>query len=787
MVPAAGHNFVKRFWFENAWLREPLCYHIVKDSWEICGADDVMYKIQFCREKLVDWGKEVTGNFKERLKKCKNEMQRWKLGRDEVSVANYKQGKRNLAESYVQKEVLWHQRLKQLWLQERDNNSKYFHVAATTRRRNNFVAKLKDHSGAWVDWDSGLDQLMVLKPIGEKSQAVCKLVYHHSRMLSCYFRFQMRRFAKLYLNKTNLVLIPKKNQPMDMGDLRRIALCNLLYKIVSKVVANRLKSVMPSIIYDTQSAFLQGRLISDNIMIAYEIIHHLKRKQRGRDGYMALKLDVSKAYDKLEWGYLCAMMVRMGFDGRWINLVMQCVSFVSYTFSHGGKELGNIVAQRGIRQGDPLSTYMFILCAEGFSSLLRSYEQSGLLTRCKIARGAPIISHMLFADDSYIYCKATEEKVYNVKELLHTYETASGQRINFTKSFMFYSNNIGSEVQDSICAMLEIYEADENGYYLGLPCLVERNKNAILGFLKDKLRKRIQGWLYKAKYYAHGNLFSTKLGDNPSFIWRIILEAKDLVHSCAQRTIANGENVSILADPWLPHNFNSYVVTRHPALVNKSVSCLFQVDTRAWDEDVVRDLFVSRDQDLILSIQLSDSAVNDGWNWRLETCGNYSVKSAYKFLQESKGAWCRDANIDFWKRLWSLQIPLKISNFLWRAASGVLPTCFQLQKRHVPVNVDCSLCNAHAEIVQHALVLCELAKASSYHSMVDVRAGAATFSSWLLGIFGRGHKCEMEDVAVMSWAIWRVRNEFFWQKKSWSASNIVASARKMLDQYKFAQ
>ncbi|KAM6583771.1 hypothetical protein CsatB_010773 [Cannabis sativa] len=101
------------------------------------------------------------------------------------------------------------------------------------------------------------------------------------------------------LNKTILVLIPKKKQPMDMGDLRPMALCNVLYKIVSKVVANRLKSVMPSIISDTQSAFLQGRLISDNIMIAYEIIHHLKRKRRGRDGYMALKLDVRKAYDKL--------------------------------------------------------------------------------------------------------------------------------------------------------------------------------------------------------------------------------------------------------------------------------------------------------------------------------------------------------------------------------------------------------------------------------------------------------------------------------------------------------
>ncbi|XP_030477890.1 uncharacterized protein LOC115694929 [Cannabis sativa] len=239
------------------------------------------------------------------------------------------------------------------------------------------------------------------------------------------------------------------------------------------------------------------------------------------------------------------------------------------------------------------------------------------------ARGAPVISYMLFVDNSYIYCKATEEEAYNVKELLHTYAVVSVQRINFSKSSMFFSNNTGSAVRDSICVMLEIYEGDKNGYYLGLPCSVGRNKNAIFGFLKDKLRKRIQGWeghtckelkrlmakfwwqsdsssgkgihwmswerlcrhkhvgglgfqslrdfnlallgkqywrllvnddslvsrLYKAKYYASGNLSSAELGDNSSFIWRSILEAKDLIHACAQRTIANGENVSILNDP----------------------------------------------------------------------------------------------------------------------------------------------------------------------------------------------------------------------------------------------
>ncbi|XP_030505163.2 uncharacterized protein LOC115720145 [Cannabis sativa] len=431
LVPTAGYHFSKQFRFENAWLREPLYFQVIKDSWELCGNDEVMNKVSFCGQQLCVWGKEFTA-------------------------------RKNLFEAYIELEVFWRQRSKQLWLQEGDNNSKFFHASATNRRWYNFVTKLKDQSGAGVDWNSGLDLLM--RKVTRSVQSRVSFEQNAELLLPVSEEEVRKALFQMHPDKSLGPDGITVKHPMDMGDLRPIGLCNVLHKIVSKVVANRLKNVMPTVISDTQSVFLQGRLISDNIMIAYEIMHHLKRKRRGRDCYMALKLDVSKAYDKLEWGYLRAKMERMGFDGRWINLVMQCVCSVSYTILHG------------------------------FSSLLRSYEQSCSLTGCKIARGAPIISHILFADDSYIYCKATKDESHNVKELLHTYEVVLGQRINFTKSSVFLSNNTNCDLQDAICVSLEIYEAHENGYYLGLPCSVGRNKNAILGFLKDKLHKRIQGW-----------------------------------------------------------------------------------------------------------------------------------------------------------------------------------------------------------------------------------------------------------------------------------------------------
>lgn len=358
-----------------------------------------------------------------------------------------------------QKDTFWRQRAKQHWLRNGDANTKYFHQYASSRRKKNYIDRLRDQNDMWLDNNSGLQAHIynfftdlfsskgcnaeaifskVYRKISEEQNAILIRPFDPGEikytMFSMYpdtspgpdgmnpgfflglvgkdvtkFCLQCLNEGQIPhgLNSTSLVLIPKKKSPESLTEFRPIALCNVVYKVIAKVLANRMKEVMKFVIYESQSAFIPGRLITDNIMVAFESNHYLKRKKFGRQGQTALKLDMSKAYDRIEWKFLKGMMIKLGFCVKWVHLIMMCVMSVDYTIMHNGDRVGPIFTQRGLRQGDPLSPYIFIICAEGLSALLSSYEAKGLIHGCKISLQAPIISHLFFADDSLLFFRAT--------------------------------------------------------------------------------------------------------------------------------------------------------------------------------------------------------------------------------------------------------------------------------------------------------------------------------------------------------------------------------------------
>lgn len=150
-------------------------------------------------------------------------------------------------------------------------------------------------------------------------------------------------------NNTVVVLIPKVKNPSRIKDLRPISLCNVLYKFVSKVIANRLKVILPNIISENQSAFIPGRLITDNVLIAYELTHFLLNKKMGKEGYAGVKADMSKAYDRVEWNFLQAMLGKLGFRRAWVDHIMKCVTSVRYQIKINGELIEQFSPTRGLR------------------------------------------------------------------------------------------------------------------------------------------------------------------------------------------------------------------------------------------------------------------------------------------------------------------------------------------------------------------------------------------------------------------------------------------------------
>ncbi|XP_059310845.1 uncharacterized protein LOC132062256 [Lycium ferocissimum] len=255
-----------------------------------------------------------------------------------------------------------------------------------------------------------------------------------------------------------------------------------------------MKPLLKHVISPNQAAFVSERQIIDNVVLAHEFMSLLGNKRKGKKKFMAIKLDMLKAYDRVEWGYMKQMIIHMGFHERFVGWIMECISFTSFSFNLNGEIRGNVVPSRGLRQGDPLSPYLFVICAEGLSVLLKQAEERNVLAGLQLNRNWPSVSHLFFADDSFFFCEASMQSASEVQRILQDYARCSDQLINTDKSTVFFRKNIECQEREEICAMLGNMKICTNGMYLGLPAVVGRSKNEILGFIKDRVGTKIKGW-----------------------------------------------------------------------------------------------------------------------------------------------------------------------------------------------------------------------------------------------------------------------------------------------------
>jgi hypothetical protein len=220
-----------------------------------------------------------------------------------------------------------------------------------------------------------------------------------------------------------------------------------MLKIITKTIANRIKLVLNDIISPQQSAFLPGRLITDNTLIAYEAFHYLKNSKSRKHGYVGIQLDMAKAYDRIEWIFLEKTLYIMGFPNKLISIIMNCVSTVSFSILVNGIPSPSFRPHRGIIQGDPLSPYLFILCADVLSSLISQLQDDHKIKGIAIATNAPQITHLFFADDNILFCRAKTAEANHLMGALNEYQRISGQQINLDKSEKTFSTHLQQQTQ----------------------------------------------------------------------------------------------------------------------------------------------------------------------------------------------------------------------------------------------------------------------------------------------------------------------------------------------------
>lgn len=332
----------------------------------------------------------------------------------------------------LQEEMLWMQKSRDTWIKLGDRNTAYFHSKTIARRRRNRILTIQDHEGVWQsdaetlkgmtqsffrdlysapeeplppyhirghfptlpndaysslarditleEVRKGIFDMSPLKAPGEDGLPALFFQNQWETTSPTIFKLVQDAFRNKVLppaiNRTMITLIPKLEHPKSLRDFRPISLCTVAYKVITKIVANHIKCLLPNLILPYQTSFITGRNITDNIIIAQEAIHSMRQK-RGRVGWLAIKVDLEKAFDRLRWEFIADTLRDVGFPCDLIDLTMACISSSSMKVLWNGQPSESFQPSRGVRQGDPLSPYIFVLCMERLSQAIEAEVNKG--------------------------------------------------------------------------------------------------------------------------------------------------------------------------------------------------------------------------------------------------------------------------------------------------------------------------------------------------------------------------------------------------------------------------
>ncbi|CAM8882279.1 unnamed protein product [Rhodiola kirilowii] len=855
----------RSFKFEPMWLRQKDFGDVVKEAWQNSGGDSqsLTSRLQQCGEYLKRWNGKVFGPVKTKMRNLKDQLEVIRMKPREESVVKEEEYLvSQLKEWRLREEIYWRQRSREEWLKEGDRNTKFFHAKASHRRKINSLEGIKDSSGRWlkeekeiaeqvrsyfgglfessikgrnIDWNQRLLDVQRRVPVGSE-MALCGTVTELEVKAALFQMYPTKApgpdgFSAIFfqkhwhllkdtitrrismvinagkfeegMNETLIVLIPKCKRPSRLEEYRPISLCNVTAKIVTKILANRLKTVLPLIISDSQSAFIPGKQISDNILLAHEVLHYIKSRRKQKKGYFSLKIDMSKAYDRVEWGFLEEVQRKMGFPDRWISLIMECVRSVKYKVKLNDGYVEIPQPERGLRQGDPLSPYLFLLCSEWLSSKLEADTVGRRLKGVRICRGAPVISHLFFADDSIFFLKATRQNAIRIKRVLEEYEFISGQKINLGKSEVVFSRNVRSEERKEIRDILMVSVAENHSRYLGLPVSFSHNRTELFRYLIDRLWRKVMGWkelqlsaagkevMIKAVlqsipqyammcYKIPDGICKRLAGIIRRFWWSFEAEGRGVhwtnqVHltlskedgGLSFRNLVLFNEALLAKQVWRllvnPSSLTSRVLKakyfRDGNVLSASLCCNPSLAWRSvWQVgQKIKDNISWNEEEQV-------------WRWTADGRGVFSTKLVYMKMKAdyesmtnaTKGE-CSDKTLvrSFWKHLWRMKMQGKVKIFMWRLFHDFLPSSLNLVKRGCGSDLCCKVCGFGVESTIHVMLDCWWAQSFWRTMKIDCGFLDIKFSStgdWLWYCFQHQPHNELTLLCYGVRLIWYNRN-----------------------------
>lgn len=295
------------------------------------------------------------------------------------------------------------------------------------------------------------------------------------------------------LNKTLITLIPKHPDADCLSNYRPISLCNTVYKAVSKVIIVRLRPYLADLVSPMQTAFVLGRKGIDNMVIVQEILHSMSRN-KGSSRQMAIKIDLEKAYDRLEWSFIRDTLALFKVPKFLLNVIMSCVTSPSIFVLFNGGALEDFRPTREIRQVDPLLPYIFIMCMEVLGFLIKDKCDSKLWNLVKASRGGPAFSHLFFADDLVFFGKADMKNCQSMKDALDVFCDLSREKVSLSKSRVYFSTNVPTEKRAELCSCLELHSTPNLGKYLGFPLKQHGSSKHDFDFVIEQVQSKLAGW-----------------------------------------------------------------------------------------------------------------------------------------------------------------------------------------------------------------------------------------------------------------------------------------------------